>query len=194
MARLRWGLLGLGCGWLGCSGVAMMTLGVIASTRQHAQQPVALPAPTPLPAVPPSPAAPYSSYSLRVIDGDTFDMAGTKIRLFGIDAPEAGQPCTNATGVGYDCGAVATQAMNQLVAGQFVTCLPRDKDRYGRTVAVCMAGQVDVGAALVSAGWALAYRQYSMDYVDEEQVAGAGRQGMWAGSFMPPWDYRHAGR
>lgn len=184
MARLRWGLWGLGCSWLACSGVAvtMFGVGVGVSGWQRPRPPAVV--------VPPAPSAPR----LNVIDGDTLDLGGTRFRLFGVDAPESGQTCTNTAGVVYDCGAVATQAMNQLVAGRFVTCLPRDKDRYGRTVAVCTVDRVDVGAALVSAGWALAYREYSTDYVDEEQAAKAGRLGMWAGGFTPPWEHRRLGR
>ena len=58
--------------------------------------------------------------------------------------------------------------------------------------AVCyMAeGQIDINALLVEQGWALAYRRYSMDYVDEENTAKASRAGMWAGEFMKPWEWR----
>jgi endonuclease YncB( thermonuclease family) len=39
---------------------------------------------------------------------------------------------------------------------------------------------------LVSAGWALAYRRYSMDYVDAEDEARKAKRGMWSGSFVKP--------
>ncbi|MBM3359650.1 MAG: thermonuclease family protein, partial [Betaproteobacteria bacterium] len=45
--------------------------------------------------------------------------------------------------------------------------------------------------AMVREGWALAYRQYSTDYVDEEAQAEAEGAGMWAGTFVAPWDFRH---
>jgi endonuclease YncB( thermonuclease family) len=51
-------------------------------------------------------------------------------------------------------------------------------------------GQIDINALLVEQGWALAYRRYSMDYVDEENTAEASRAGMWAGEFMKPWEWR----
>ena len=63
-------------------------------------------------------------------------------------------------------------------------------DRYGRMVATCTAGGDDLGAWLVENGWALAYRRYSLDYVDEEQRAQAGGLGMWRGAFVAPWDWR----
>jgi hypothetical protein len=61
-------------------------------------------------------------------------------------------------------------------------------------VAVCSNGTVDLGSAMVSAGLALAYRQYGNDYVEEETSAHAARRGVWAGEFTPPWEYRQAQR
>ena len=61
-----------------------------------------------------------------------------------------------------------------------------------RIVAVCKKGPVDLDAAMVKAGLALAYRQYSEDYVDEEDDARRAKRGMWAGELTPPWDYRHS--
>jgi endonuclease YncB( thermonuclease family) len=49
---------------------------------------------------------------------------------------------------------------------------------------------VDVGRRLVSAGWALAYRRYSKDYVDAENQARKARRGMWRGTFVKPWEWR----
>jgi endonuclease YncB( thermonuclease family) len=45
---------------------------------------------------------------------------------------------------------------------------------------------------MVDQGWALAYRRYSMDYVDEENAAASTHRGIWRGSFMPPWEWRRA--
>ena len=66
----------------------------------------------------------------------------------------------------------------------------RDRDRYGRVVAVCRAAGEDLNAWMVSQGWALAYRQYSRDYVGEEADARAARRGIWRGDFVEPWDWR----
>jgi endonuclease YncB( thermonuclease family) len=46
-------------------------------------------------------------------------------------------------------------------------------------------------AELAREGWVLAYRRYSMDYVDEEDAAKKQRAGVWAGELEAPWDYRH---
>ena len=94
----------------------------------------------------------------RVIDGDTLDVAGQRIRLHGIDAPESRQTC-QIKGVPWACGVAAWGELVQLVAGRDVTCETRDIDRYGRAGAVCAADGDDINAAMVAQGWALAYRQ-----------------------------------
>ncbi len=127
----------------------------------------------------------------RVVDGDTLDVGGRKVRLLGIDAPERSQTCRRG-GETYACGHEAT-AMHELV-GDGVVCQGRDTDRYGRLVAVCFHGRRDINAAMVEQGWAVAYRQYSTDYVEAETTAHAARRGLWAGSFDQPQDWRRQHR
>ena len=127
-----------------------------------------------------------------VIDGDTLEIHGQRIRLSAIDAPEGGQTCLDTSGKPWRCGTMAARAMDDLTAGKTLSCDPRDVDRYGRIVAVCTAGGVDVGAALVQAGLAVAYRKYGLDYVADEQAAQNAGRGMWAGRFDMPWDWRKA--
>ena len=125
-----------------------------------------------------------------VIDGDTLEIHGQRIRLHGIDAPESSQTCNDATAKPYRCGQKAALALAGQIDGQPVTCDGRDVDRYGRLVAVCFAGSQDLNAWLVTSGLAVAYRKYSLDYVDQEATAQAARIGLWAGSFVMPWDFR----
>ena len=125
-----------------------------------------------------------------VIDGDTVEIHGTRVRLHGIEAPESGQTC-EANGDAYRCGQAAALALDEMIGARPIECHQTDIDRYGRVVAVCMFGGVDLNARMVSLGWALAYRQYSLDYVDEEEAASAAKAGMWAGTFIAPWDFRH---
>ena len=127
--------------------------------------------------------------SVRVVDGDTLVMKGERIRIHGINAPEAKQMCDSGR---WSCGQAATQAMNQLVAGQMVSCQGRDRDHYGRLVAVCVNHQgVDLGRQLVRSGLATAYRRYSMDYVNDEAAAKSEGRGVWSGEFTDPESYRH---
>ena len=128
----------------------------------------------------------------RVVDGDTLDVGGRKVRMFGIDAPERSQTCRRG-GETYACGHEATAALRELVGGA-VVCRGRDIDRYGRLVAVCFHGRRDINAAMVEQGWAVAYRQYGTDYIVAETMARAGRRGMWAGSFEQPQDWRRRNR
>lgn len=127
-----------------------------------------------------------------IVDGDTLTIAGTRIRLRGIDAFERGQTCRRAGGASYDCGARATATLAGLVGGRPVSCEGRERDRYGRLLAVCTASGRDLNAAMVSAGWAVAYGAYDA----AEFRARAAGAGAWAGTFDQPAQWRggHGGR
>ena len=125
-----------------------------------------------------------------VIDGDTLEIHGQRIRLHGIDAPESGQSCKNSDGQAYRCGQQAALALSDRIGRSPVTCVRRDTDRYGRIIAVCHQGALDLNLWMVANGHALAYRRYSTDYVPQEELAKHHKRGMWAGDFEAPWDWR----
>jgi endonuclease YncB( thermonuclease family) len=129
----------------------------------------------------------------RIIDGDTIEIHGQRIRLFGIDAPEHDQLC-EVGGSQYPCGQQATLALESQTGGQTVDCVPHGIDQYSRVVAVCSVGGEDLNAWMVSNGWALAYRYYSTAYVPDEDVAHNAGAGIWRGTFEAPWDWREAQR
>jgi endonuclease YncB( thermonuclease family) len=122
-----------------------------------------------------------------VNDGDTLTLGGERIRLRGIDAPEYNQTCRR-DGADYACGRTARQALVGLIGGRAVSCMGWQRDRYGRLLGDCRAGDVDLNRALVAAGWAVAYGNYET----EEQKARSARVGVWAGSFDQPQDWRRA--
>ncbi len=127
--------------------------------------------------------------TVSVIDGDTLDLHGQRIRLHGIDAPESRQNCTRQ-GESWRCGQQAALALADYIDRQMVRCDQRDVDRYKRIVAVCYLGATDINAWLVEQGWAMAYRQFSKDYVAAEQNARQRRVGIWQGEVQAPWDWR----
>jgi len=128
-----------------------------------------------------------------VIDGDTIDIHGQRIRGHGIDAPESSQTCQRANGQTYRCGQEAALFLSNRIGTKTVRCEQKDKDRYGRIVAVCYLGTEDLNRLMVQTGHAMAYRQYSKDYVTDEDRARAQKVGIWQGAFTPPWDYRRSG-
>lgn len=130
----------------------------------------------------------------RISDGDTIRIGQTRIRFYGIDAPEKAQRCTDADGRAFACGMTAKQALETHVQNRQVNCTPHDTDRYGRTVAVCYLDGEDLNDWMVRQGWAVAYRQYGTDYAAAEDEAREHRRGIWAGRFEMPNEWRRAHR
>lgn len=122
-----------------------------------------------------------------IVDGDSIELGGQRIRLRGIDAPEYRQTC-NKNGSEYPCGRAAREALARLTAGREVMCSGWRNDRYGRLLADCKADGVDLNSAQVAAGWAVAYG----DFEGEEASARAAKAGIWAGTFDWPQDWRAA--
>src|SRR5262245_20188447 len=135
----------------------------------------------------PEPAAGTIRGSARVIDGDTLDIGDIRIRLEGIDAPEAGQTCKRKWIGSWPCGAVATAALAGMVENRSVSCEPRGLDKYGRTLAVCFVGGKDINAQMVRQGHAWAFVKYSQSYVKEEAQARAESLGIWQAESQPAW-------
>ncbi len=132
----------------------------------------------------------------RVIDGDTIEIGGARIRLQGIDAPEQAQRCATPSGKLWRCGRVATARLIAHLTGRSVSCAGRsprsgiERDRYGRLIARCHVAGDDIGAWMVQSGWAFAYRRYSSDYSAAEARARQRGLGIWTGAVQPPWDWR----
>ena len=68
----------------------------------------------------------------HISDGDSLRSGKLRIRLFGIDAPEKNQQCTNENGTKWACGETAQKALEALVANApYLQCNLIDTDRYG---------------------------------------------------------------
>jgi endonuclease YncB( thermonuclease family) len=128
----------------------------------------------------------------RVIDGDTIEIGGERIRFNGIDAPEMAQTCEDGQGRAYRCGATARQALGRFLdAAQPTRCDFVSRDRYGRFVGNCFrADDASVSAYLVRHGFAMNWARYGGTYANDQNAAKAERLGIWSGSAQPPWEWR----
>ncbi|MFL6798089.1 MAG: thermonuclease family protein [Xanthobacteraceae bacterium] len=120
-----------------------------------------------------------------MIDGDTIAVGSRHVRLQGIDAPETDQICLDAQGQRWTCGIAARDQLSAHIAGRGVSCAARGEDRYGRTLATCSASGDNLNGWMVREGWALAYVQYSREYIANEAAAREQRRGMWGGEQRP---------
>jgi micrococcal nuclease len=137
-------------------------------------------------------ASSFQGRVVKVLDGDTIEVLrdgkAERVRLHGIDTPEAGQPF----------GTKAKQFVLELMAQETVTVKVMDTDRYGRTVGeVILPDGTSLNRELVRTGHAWWYRQYSKDTSlgDLESEARASMKGLWSDpNPTPPWEWRAAGR
>lgn len=129
-----------------------------------------------------------------VLDGDTLEIDGARVRLIGIDAPEGGQLC-QVDGHDWPCGQKATTVVYELVDASPLSCEVYGYDRYVRALAVCYVDGRDLNALIVQKGWALAWYPaqgavLGPRYDDEEREAEQGSAGVWRGEFVEPWVWR----
>lgn len=105
-----------------------------------------------------------------VFDGDTFALGDTRIRVWGIDTPEKGQPYAEA----------AKKRLKTLLNAD-LQCIQKDIDKYGRVVAQCKNQSYDIGAVLVAEGFAKDFTFFSKGfYKPEERNAQKRRLNIWS--------------
>jgi endonuclease YncB( thermonuclease family) len=126
----------------------------------------------------------------RITDGDTIKILNKRIRFHGIDTPETKQFCVKNSKE-YRCGQEATNALKKKIDGKSVTCKVQDRlDRYKRYIGVCFLGGINLNKWMVRNGYAVAYRRYSKDYIEDENYAKKNKLGLWSGNFIHPEKWR----
>lgn len=146
-------------------------------------------------ATPPPVAGQAVEGRASVIDGDTIEIHGQRIRFNGVDAPESKQSCKDAKGKPYACGRVAARALDEFLAASRPTrCTFVEWDKYGRFVGICArADGRSVQEWLVENGHALDWPRYSHGaFATHEAKARNAKRGMWEGEFQKPWEWRAA--
>ena len=124
---------------------------------------------------------------IYAIDGDTLAAGAERLRLVGIDAPEADQSCGEG-GNAWACGDAAREALARRTASSQAQCSGSSRDRYGRVLVRCRIGETDINAELVRDGMAVA----SGDYHGDEATARNEKKGIWSGPFETPRAWRAA--
>ena len=125
-----------------------------------------------------------------ITDGDTIKILNKRIRFYGIDTPEKKQICIKNSKE-YRCGQEATNALIKKINRKIVVCKVQEKlDRYKRYVGVCFLGNINLNKWMVRNGYAVAYRRYSKDYIQDENYAKKNKIGLWSGNFIHPEKWR----
>ena len=135
----------------------------------------------------------HAKDNVKVIDGDTIHIGKLKYRFSGIDAPETKQLCKK-NGKEILCGVLAKNVLIEKINNSPVTCKIEEVDRYKRLVAECFVREESLSKFLVKNGYAVAYRRYSMKFVEDENYAKENKLGLWSMTFEYPWDYRAKAR
>lgn len=126
----------------------------------------------------------------RVITGSVLRVKGIDVKLLGIDAPNPEQTCSNSRGIAYSCGKKAITWLQDWLHDQVVECRILGNVVNRRATGICFLGKYDIAAAVVSAGWAVAYTKNTRVYEAYEKQARDELQGMWDGRFYRPSDWR----
>ena len=117
---------------------------------------------------------------------------GEEVRLLSIDAPEARQECDDEAGNIWACGREAARTLQRLTRNAQVQCRGSAVDKYGRVLAHCLAGKLDLNKEMVRLGFAVSDQEQGFVYASEQSEARRARRGIWQGEFEMPHLWRAA--
>lgn len=145
-----------------------------------------------LSAAAPAATAETISGAAWVVDGDTIDIGGERLRLMSIDAPALDQTCANrARATVWYCGQEAARALWDLVGQYSVTCETSGADYTGRWFADCSVPGMNIATWMAAHGWAVPNEGCVCEEIREWAGVARGKQvGIWGSDFAMPWDWR----
>ena len=149
-------------------------------------------------------AAESLSGPATIVDGDTVTIAGTAVHLYGIDAPEMDQFCTDKKGKRFNCGHAAMRRLFLYIGADPLECMIRERHTDGSLSATCQVKsyfrrtengatrgeKFDVALEMVLTGHAFADRQTTDAYAAAGEKAMQRKMGLLAGQIVPPWEWR----
>ena len=124
--------------------------------------------------------------------GSQFVINDLKVLLFGIDTPDPDQTCSDKRGRPYQCGQEAIRQLKKFTGATPLDCkvMAQGQSDMSLVSAVCNINNNDLGVAMVSSGWAFANPYETKVYIPYEQAARNAKNGMWAGQFYTPSEWR----
>jgi endonuclease YncB( thermonuclease family) len=124
-----------------------------------------------------------------VVAGDLLKVAGTTVRLSGVEAPEREQRCGRENNK-WRCAEAAQSALLKVVSGRSVRCRLSGRDKAGHQLGYCSIDSVDINADLVRQGYAFAEGGRHSPYAAQERDARDTKAGMWIGDAQRPAEFR----
>ena len=128
------------------------------------------------------------------ISGDTIEVQGRRLRLYGLTAPGLDQLCVS-TRAPWRCGMVAKLKLDERIGAGTVICREQGADRHGRTLGRCRvddAQAAELNRWLVEAGWALASLDHGHEYMQAQERAMRSGAGLWREGFVPSDEWRRS--
>ena len=133
---------------------------------------------------------PRISGQIEVINANLFYINGRYVRLYGVDAPDNDQICSDSKESSYNCGVEAASWVRGWIDDNIIDCYILKVTPNATDIGVCVWGNFDIGEALVGSGWGIANTNETNMYVAQEEKARKSLSGLWQGSFYTPEDWR----
>jgi len=127
-----------------------------------------------------------------VVDGDTIEVDGARVRIMDLDAPEVDQTCLlRDDGREWPCGRIAATILSEWISQYRVTCRTYGTDNAGRWLARCDVDTIDVATWMAGNGWGLPNQDCHCEAVRAwATFARSKRAGIWGSDFVMPWVWR----